>query len=182
MLDRAIDLLLAVWEGLLPWEVVSEYERGVVLRLGHYQRDLGPGFHWKFPFGVDVVLKGWNVTRTCRLPPQSLTTKDGYAVVIGTVVVFRVSSMRKFQTRVEGAEQAIADSTLGVVSRIVLACDWRDLQRSELSDRIRESVAERALKFGIKVEDILISDLVLAPSHRRWLTLIGTEEVDPDEY
>ncbi len=181
MLDRLIDLLISLWDALIPWDVVDEYERGVVLRLGKFHAELGPGFHWVYPFGIDRVLKDWAVTRTSKLPPQSLTTKDGYSIVIGVVTVYRVSSMRKFQTRVEGADQAIADSTLGVVSDVVHTLSWDELRRAKgLTDRIRESVAERALKFGIKIEDVLVSDLVLAPSHRRWLSLIsqGQEVVD----
>lgn len=49
MFDKVFELLRSIWEHLIPFVLLREYHRGVVLRAGVWHRDLGPGFHWVFP-------------------------------------------------------------------------------------------------------------------------------------
>lgn len=168
MLDKFFELLGSIWAWLIPFIVIFDFEAAIKLRLGRYSSDLSPGFHWIVPFGVDVILRGYNVTQTSNLEPQSLTTKDGKSVIISVVLVYRVRNMKRFHLEVEGPEQALSDCVYGEVSRAVLATTWKDLVDPVTLTALKVSVSTRALKFGIKVEDLLISDLVLARSIRLW--------------
>lgn len=175
MFDRLLEYLVELWEHLNPLFVIYEYESGILLRGGKYSRELVTGIGFKIPV-LDVVLKDWRTIRTSNLAPQSLTTKDGVCIVISVVIVYLVKDMKRFLLAVDGAEQAIEDCTYGVVSTVVLNTQWNELGHIALLDDMKKEISKRATKFGIRVTDVLLSDLTKARSLRLWhSTLKGVE-------
>jgi modulator of FtsH protease HflK len=51
-------ILLIVWGASSSYFTVEANEEAVVLRLGEIQSVVGPGFHGRFPFGIDKIYKG----------------------------------------------------------------------------------------------------------------------------
>ena len=70
-------------------KIVSEWERGVILRLGRLVGAKGPGFFVIIPF-VDRMIKVDLRTLPMDVPPQDVITKDNVTVRVDAVVYFRV--------------------------------------------------------------------------------------------
>lgn len=169
MIDRLVDLLIASLRLFQAFVVVADYERAVVLRFGRYHRDIGPGFHWILPFRCEHVLSTNVVPETMNVGPQSLTTRDGQSVTLGTVVTFEIEDAKRFLLEVEGANQVIEDAAYGAQAQVVMARSWEELQTVDLPNELAKEVRKRARRYGVKVIDVQVSDFTKARTLRLML-------------
>ena len=168
MFDRLLDFLLAFGGKLLPFTILNSYEQGVILRLGSYQRTIGPGYHWIIPFGVDEVFSDSCVISTARLNPQSLTTADGTQCVVGAVITSKVSDIRKLLLECEDKDQALIDMSFGIIASEVTKVTWDELHTEEFSEKVTKAVRKRGFRFGLEEERVQFSDLSKCRSIRLW--------------
>jgi regulator of protease activity HflC (stomatin/prohibitin superfamily) len=70
-------------------KVVSEYERGVIFRLGRLIGGKGPGLFFLIPF-IDRMVKVDLRVITMDVPSQEVITKDNVTVRVNAVIYFRV--------------------------------------------------------------------------------------------
>jgi regulator of protease activity HflC (stomatin/prohibitin superfamily) len=166
VLDRLIDLLLSFLHLFRFWEVVDEYERAIVLRLGRFNRELGPGWHLICPGGVERALRDNVVPTTAALPPQSLTTKDGQSVVVSAIVTWEIADVRKLLLEVEGAEEVVLDSVAGELARAVAARSWERVTDSRFARDVRDRVRALAEPYGIQVIKVQMREVVACQSLR----------------
>jgi len=166
VLERAIDLWLAVWRGLVPFVVLDQYERGVVLRFGKYRRDIGPGWWWLLPLGIEKAISDSVAVSTTTLPPQSLTTKDGHSVVVSLVLTHRVHDIRVLLLEVEGKDQACLDCAAGVLALEISSHGWAEIVHADFLTAVHRSVRKRAFRYGIEVLAAAFSDLQRCKSFR----------------
>lgn len=168
MFERLIDLILSGWNRLSPAEIVQVYEGGVVLRLGKYQRTVGPGLVWKWPV-IDTVFLANTVITTMRLLPQSLTTKDDVGVVIAAMVRFQIVDVKPYVTEVYDQKDVLADITMGSIRRTVLKLTYKELVEGEPETTVAKLVRDSVNRYGFKVHNVTFIDLARVRS----LRLIG---------
>jgi regulator of protease activity HflC (stomatin/prohibitin superfamily) len=166
MLDRLVDLIVASLRLFLFFTVVPTYSRGVVLRFGRFNRIADPGFHWMWPFNIEELIATNVVPETMNVGPQSLTTKDGVSVVIGTVVTFGIEDVKRFLLEIEGANQVVEDSTYGAVSKLVMEKTWAQLGEIDLPNELTKAVRRQAKRYGVDVVQVQISDFTRSRSFR----------------
>src|SRR4030066_1522290 len=70
-------------------KIVTEYERGVIFRLGRLVGAKGPGLFVIIPF-IDRMVKVDLRVVTMDVPSQEVITKDNVTVRVNAVVYFRV--------------------------------------------------------------------------------------------
>ena len=70
-------------------KIVTEYERGVIFRLGRLVGARGPGLFLIIPF-IDRMVKVDLRVVTMDVPSQEVITKDNVTVRVNAVVYFRV--------------------------------------------------------------------------------------------
>ena len=70
-------------------KIVTEYERGVIFRLGRLVGAKGPGLFLIIPF-IDRMVKVDLRVITMDVPSQEVITKDNVTVRVNAVVYFRV--------------------------------------------------------------------------------------------
>ncbi len=166
MLDRLIDLLLQ-WVGFfVPFVVIDQFERAVVLRWGRYHRELDPGFHWLIPFEIERAIADNVVPRTLNLGAQSLTTKDGAQVVLGVIVTARIHDIRKSLLEVENVDTAVQDSCYAEIARVVHEHTWDELQQESINDELLKACRRRAFAYGVEIMRTQASDLAKCKSLR----------------
>ncbi|MFA5618589.1 MAG: SPFH domain-containing protein, partial [Syntrophorhabdaceae bacterium] len=85
----AIGLFLLFTVISMSVRVVSEYERGVIFRLGRLIGAKGPGLFFIIPF-IDRMVKVDLRVVTMDVPSQDVITKDNVTVRVNAVVYFRV--------------------------------------------------------------------------------------------
>ncbi len=156
--ERIIEIALEFIYWFQFWFVLDEYEKGVVLQLGKFRREVGPGFWFCLPFGIDQVLQENFTFRTARLRTQTLTTKDLKTVVVSPVVAYRIKHIKKFLLEVESAEDALKDVTYGTMGEKIRSAHFLDMMTDEWHDELYKEVREQGFIFGIEVLSVRLSD------------------------
>ena len=167
MLDRLIQLFLECLSFFRFWFILKPFEAGVVIRLGHYHRTIGPGgFHWLWPFSIEDCVYTNIVPETQRIGPQSLTTKDEIGIVVSTVITFAITDVKVFLLDIEGAEQVIEDATFGFVNEFIRSMTWAELRDTDINAKLTSLVRRRAKDFGVSVLRVQVADFTKCVSVR----------------
>ncbi len=168
MFNRLLDWI-AEFVGYFQFIVViDEYEQAVVLRMGTYNRTLGPGWHWIVPLGIEEVMSATVVRRTSYLDVQSITSKDGKAINMSPIVIFKVGNVKRWLLEVDDAEDALGDVTYGLNDALAQETNWDDIHTPEYSDMLTEMVRQEGTKWGARVEEVKFADRVQSRSLRLW--------------
>jgi regulator of protease activity HflC (stomatin/prohibitin superfamily) len=175
MLDRLIDLITEFISLFQIYTFIDEYERGVVLRCGKYNRTVGPGWTWILPLNLEQVLVDNVVPTTTELGVQSLHTKDGYHINIQGVLLWKITDIRKILIDVEDADDALTDAATGIISDMVAENDWDEIRGAGFSRRLKSLIQEQAREWGIRVMKVYISDCSKTRAVRMWHEGISLE-------
>lgn len=163
-LIQLLDFIRDIWQSLLPFHTVNEYDRAVILRLGKFHKVCEPGPHFKVPLIDDIITCRVSFA-TINIRPQSLTTKDGQNVVVSAVIKYKVDDPKTFTIEVDDPKDAIADIAQGKIKELIIERSWEEC-KSLKDTEIKGKVAKEASKWGIKVDFITITDLALMRSIR----------------
>lgn len=158
MIDKLIEFIRDFIGLFRFFEVVDPYQRGVQLRLGTFKRVLEPGFYFILPFGIDRVMTENVVTETMTTLPQSLTTKDGQAVVVSLVVTFRISDVKVFLLEVEGRNAVIGDIAYGATANFIMSRTWEELASCTLDKDLSKTIRAATKRYGVEIVQVQPSD------------------------
>ncbi len=142
--------------------VLSEYERGVVFRLGRLLGVKGPGLILLIPI-VDRMVKVSLRTFTMDVPPQDVITRDNVTVKVNAVVYFQVMEPQRAIVNVEDyfyATSMIAQTTLRSVLGEV---DLDDLlsSREAINKRLQKIIDDQTEPWGVKVTVVEVKNVDL---------------------
>lgn len=166
--ERLFDLFIELRDWFNPIFVVDEFQMGVVLRFGRYQRTVSPGFHWKWPCGIEEQMLDTVVRTTAYLEVQSLTTKDGYHINSSPVIVYRIGNIKRWLLEVDQAEEALKDVTYGLNEELTLQTNLEDILKPEFAQTLTTAVKEAGTGWGARVEAVKFSDKARSKSLRLW--------------
>jgi len=148
--------------------VVTEYERGVIFRLGRLIGAKGPGLFFLIPI-VDRMVKVTLRTQNFDVQPQEVITKDNVPVKVNAVVYFRIIDPSKSVVEVENyrfATLQIAQTTMrGVVGEAEL--DELLSQREKINERLQTIIDEQTDPWGIKVSVVELKELEIPDTMKR---------------
>lgn len=148
--------------------VVTEYERGVIFRLGRLVGAKGPGLFFLIPI-VDRMTKISLRTVNFDVQAQEVITKDNVPVKVNAVVYFRIIDPCKSVIEVENSRFAtlqIAQTTLrGVVGEAEL--DELLSQREKFNERLQSIVDEQTDPWGIKVSVVEVKEVEIPDTMKR---------------
>lgn len=143
-------------------KILSEWERGVVLRFGRSVGIRGPGLILVIPF-VDVVYRVDTRTVTMEVPSQDIITEDNVSMKVNAVVYFRVTDPEQAVTKVADyyfATSQLAQTTL----RSVLGQFHMDellSTREKINLRLQEILDRQTEPWGIKVTLVEVKNIDL---------------------
>ena len=157
MFDKLIDLIIDLFNRSLPFVVITEYQCGVLLRLGRYRRELPPGFNWIIPLAdhVEDVVTVWT---TLTLPVQSVATKDRKVVIAKGMVKYRVSDPKTYTLDTYDAKDALSDTVCGIIFDAIHTKAWAECSEADLISEINTHAKKEAKKWGITVGKVTLTD------------------------
>ena len=165
MLGLAI-VILYLWSTV---NILKEYERGVVFRLGRLLPDaMGPGvifIFWPIYKMVRVSLR----TVTLEVPPQDIITRDNVSVKVNAIVYFRVMNAPRAIVEVENylyATSQLAQTTLRSVLGEVELDDLLS-KREKLNVKLQEILDQQTDAWGIKVSLVEVKQVDLPQEMQR---------------
>ncbi|XP_053229919.1 stomatin-like isoform X2 [Podarcis raffonei] len=147
----------------LCFEIVMEYQRAVIFRLGHILKGAkGPGIYLILPC-IDNVVTVDMRTVSFDIAPQEILTKDSVTVLVDGVVYYRVQNAILSVTNVAYADSAtrlLAQTTLrNVLGTKSLSQILSD--REEIAHSMQATLDDATDDWGIKVERVEIKDVKL---------------------
>jgi len=148
--------------------IITEYERGVVFRLGRFVGVKTAGFKWIIP-GVDRMVKISLREIVMDVPSQEVITRDNVSVKVNAVLYFRVLHPEKSVIQVEnylyGTSQ-LAQTTLRSV------CGQAELdellaERDDVNQKLQEIIDLQTEPWGVKVRAVEVKQIDLPVDMQR---------------
>jgi regulator of protease activity HflC (stomatin/prohibitin superfamily) len=156
----ALLALLVVVLLALAIRIVPEYQRLIVLRLGRFIGERGPGFVLLIPF-VDRAIRVDLRERFFDVPPQTTITEDNAHLSIDFLVYSKIVDAAPSVLNVEhyeGAARGIAITTLrAVVGGMPL--DHVLAKREEINEALRGKLDEVTNRWGVKITAVEIREI-----------------------
>lgn len=149
--------------------ILSEYERGVIFRLGRVlSSPKGPGLILVFR-PIDRMVRVSLRTITMDVPPQDVITRDNVTVSVNAVVYFRVMQPINAIIEVENYLYATSQLAQTTLRSVLGEAELDDLlaARERLNLRLREILDEHTDPWGIKVSLVEIKTVDLPQEMRR---------------
>lgn len=149
--------------------VLRQYERAVVFRLGHVlEHEKGPG----------VVFVFWPIERMVRVslrvvtwdvPPQDVITRDNVSLKVNAVVYFRVLDATKATIEVENYRFAVEQASQTGLRTVLGEVELDDLlsQREKLNSRLQGLLDEQTENWGVKVTQVQVKQVDLPQEMQR---------------
>jgi regulator of protease activity HflC (stomatin/prohibitin superfamily) len=150
--------LLAV--ALIAVNVVREYERAVVFRLGRLLPVKGPGVVILIPL-VDRMVRVDLRTVTMTVPPQEVITRDNVPARVAAVCYFRIIDPSAAVTEIEAFGPATSQIAQTTLRSVLGGADLDQLlaERDRLNERLQQIIDEQTEPWGIKVSTVEIKDV-----------------------
>jgi regulator of protease activity HflC (stomatin/prohibitin superfamily) len=161
----AVLALVFLWMAV---NIVNEYQRVVVFRLGRLVAARGPGLVLIIPVIERAVRMDLRVV-TLDVPPQDVITRDNVSVKVNAVVYFRVIDPNKALVNVENflfATSQLSQTTLRSV------CGQAELdellaERDRINEKIQTILDADTDPWGIKVTKVEVKQIDLPQEMQR---------------
>ncbi len=150
-------------------KVLTEYERGVVFRLGKLMRaPKGPGLVFVF-VPIDRMVRVSLRTVVLDVPPQDVITRDNVTVKVNAVVYFRVMDPIKAVVQVENYLYATSQEAQTTLRSILGQAHLDELlsERERLAAVLQQVIDEHTDPWGVKVTQVAVKAVDLPQEMQR---------------
>jgi regulator of protease activity HflC (stomatin/prohibitin superfamily) len=164
-----IFLVLLVIYVISTIQILNEYERAVVFRLGKLLPEpKGPGVVLVFR-PIDRFVRMSLRTVVLDVPPQDIITRDNVSVKVNAVVYFRVLNPSKAVVEVENYMYATSQLAQTTLRSVLGQAELDDLlaQRDRLNQQLQEILDSETEPWGIKVSSVEVKHVDLPQDMQR---------------
>ncbi|MEK6409811.1 MAG: slipin family protein [Acidobacteriota bacterium] len=164
-----IAVAIALLYTLSVINILPEYERGVIFRLGRLLPEpKGPGLILVFR-PIDRIVRISLRTVVLDVPPQDVITRDNVTVSVNAVVYFRVINPLLAVVEVENYLYATSQLAQTTLRSVLGEAELDDLlsERDKLNARLQEILDKHTDPWGIKVSQVEIKAVDLPQEMRR---------------
>ncbi|HKH73303.1 MAG TPA: slipin family protein [Vicinamibacterales bacterium] len=150
-------------------QILAEYERGVIFRLGKLlPQPKGPGLVFVFR-PIDRIVRISLRTVVHDVPPQDIITRDNVSVKVNAVVYFRVIDPRRAVVEVENYMYATSQLAQTTLRSILGQAELDDLlsEREQLNQQLQQLLDTQTDPWGIKVSAVEVKHVDLPQDMQR---------------
>jgi len=150
-------------------QILAEYERGVIFRLGKLLADpKGPGVILVFR-PIDRIVRISLRTLVHDVPPQDVITRDNVSVKVSAVAYFRVIDPRRAVVEVENYLYATSQLAQTTLRSVLGQAELDDLlsQRDRLNQQLTQILDHETEPWGIKVSAVEVKNVDLPQEMQR---------------
>jgi regulator of protease activity HflC (stomatin/prohibitin superfamily) len=158
-------VLVFLWMAI---NIVNEYQRVVVFRLGRLVAARGPGLVLIIPLIERAVRMDLRVV-TLDVPPQDVITRDNVSVKVNAVVYFRVIDPNKAQVNVENFMFATSQLSQTTLRSVCGQAELDELlaERERINEKIQTILDADTDPWGIKVTKVEVKQIDLPQEMQR---------------
>lgn len=136
-----------VWDLLeryiMPFVIIRDYEKGVLLLLGKYHRNLKAGLNWKWPV-IHESLTCLSKRETIEFKPITVITKDNQTISIGLIGGYEVTDEKKFLLEAN-------DAASNIHHHLIMVCS-DEITDSELASLLTKTTPYTKMKKKLNEE------------------------------
>src|SRR5688500_7553544 len=150
-------------------QILAEYERGVIFRLGKLlPQPKGPGLVFVFR-PIDRIVRISLRTVVHDVPPQDIITRDNVSVKVNAVVYFRVIDPRRAVVEVENYMYATSQLAQTTLRSILGQAELDDLlaEREQWNQQLQQILDTQTDPWGIKVSAVEVKHVDLPQDMQR---------------
>ncbi len=150
-------------------QILSEYERGVIFRLGKLLPfTKGPGLVLVFR-PIDRIVRISLRTVVHDIPPQDIITKDNVSVKVNAVVYYRVLEPSKAVVEVEDYMYATSQLAQTTLRSVLGEAELDELlsERDQLNIKLQQIIDSQTDPWGIKVSSVEVKHVDLPQDMQR---------------
>jgi regulator of protease activity HflC (stomatin/prohibitin superfamily) len=149
--------------------VLREYERAVIFRLGRVQRpDKGPGLIWIW-WPIDKIVKVSLRIDTWDVPSQDIITRDNIPVKVNAVLFYRIINAQQSVIELKNYRYSIEQLAATTLRAVLGEVELDDLlsQREKLNLRLQTIIDEQTEPWGIKVSQVQVKQVDIPQDMQR---------------
>ena len=158
--------------------VVSQGEEWIVERLGKYHGTLKPGLNILIPYLDRVAYKLVTKDLILDVQEQEVITRDNAVILTNAIAFVKVTDPVKAVYGVTDFSEAIRNLIMTTLRSIVgeMDLDAALSSRDKIKARLRESIADEAVDWGLTVKSVEIQDIKPSQSMQRAMELQAAAE------
>jgi regulator of protease activity HflC (stomatin/prohibitin superfamily) len=166
-----LPLMIAVISALLLPSTIAinkEWEEAIILRFGKFQRLVGPGLFFKWPF-VESFLKQDKRIVTLDVPRQEVMTKDNISVSIDAVVFAKVVNTKDSLINIRNLWDSVMKQAQATMRDVVGSIELDDLlaHREEIANKIETVIEEETRNWGVEIISVKLQNIELPEDMKR---------------
>lgn len=141
---------------LIGIRIVRPMDRGLIERLGKYNRFAGPGFHWIIPI-IDRMYQINITERMIDAEPQEIITNDNLNAKVDAQVYFKVKadedSVKKSIYNVNDYQYQIVNLARTTLRNIIGTLTLRSAnsERNKINSSLHEILKEETMQWGLEI-------------------------------
>jgi len=150
-------------------QILAEYERGVIFRLGKLLPDTkGPGVVLVFR-PIDRIVRMSLRTVVLDVAPQDIITRDNVSVKVNAVVYYRVIDPSRAVVEVENYDYATSQLAQTTLRSVLGQAEMDDLlaERDRLNQQLQSILDQQTDPWGIKVSSVEVKHVDLPQDMQR---------------
>lgn len=140
--------------------IVKQYEKGLVMRFGKYQRTVSSGINVLVPFIESIITTDMR-ERVLNVEPQSVITKDNVSVVVDAAIYYKVVDPVKAEFEIQHFAYAATTLAQTNMRNIIgdISLDGTLVSRDVINNNLRAVLDEATNNWGVKVTRVEVQKI-----------------------
>lgn len=144
--------------------IIKQYERAVILRLGKYQRQVGPGVQTRLPFADNILVVDVR-EKVSEFKAERMLTKDNVPVTIDAILRYKIIEQRAKDAilNVENFNQMIQQVSQTTLRNNIGSSIFQDVlsKREEINQHVKIIISSEASNWGMEVTGVEIRQVII---------------------
>jgi uncharacterized glyoxalase superfamily protein PhnB len=144
--------------------IIKQYERSIILRLGKYNLQAGPGMRTRIPF-VESVLVVDIREKVREFKAERMLTKDNVPVTIDAILRYKIIEDRAKDAilNVENFNEMIKQVSQTTLRNNIGSSVFQDIlsKREEINHHVKSIISQEAGNWGIEVTGVEVRQVII---------------------
>jgi regulator of protease activity HflC (stomatin/prohibitin superfamily) len=144
--------------------IIKQYERSIILRLGKYNRQGGPGLRTRTPFIENVLVVDIR-EKVREFKAERMLTKDNVPVTIDAILRYKIIEDRTKDAilNVENFNEMIKQVSQTTLRNNIGSSVFQDIlsKREEINQHVKSIISQEAGNWGIEVTGVEVRQVII---------------------
>src|SRR5438093_5975237 len=144
--------------------IIKQYERSIILRVGKYNRQVGPGLRTRIPFIENALVVDIR-EKVREFTAERMLTKDNVPVTIDAILRYKIIEDRAKDAilNVENFNEMIKQVSQTTLRNNIGSSLFQDIlsKREEINHHIKSIISQEAGGWGIEVTGVEVRQVII---------------------